>query len=166
VWFTYAYEDFLRQFVSERHSEDSSSPLGLLANVKDKLLSFETGFSVNVLRSYFETNEDLLTEKDFKIIITNLIHALGSVKETDYQNRLCRWLDDDEFSRIGATFSTKVSEIEMFASTNLERFRAQLTDRMRIVRDAEDNSDKIQRLQNLQAKLNEVTEAGDRRDNT
>ena len=54
----------------------------------------------------------------------------------------------------------------MLASTNLERFRAQLTDRMRIVRDAEDNSDKIQRLQNLQAKLNEVTEAGDRRDNT
>jgi len=34
------------------------------------------------------------------------------------------------------------------------------------VSDAEEKSDEIKRLQKLEAKLNEVTEAGDRRDTT
>ena len=88
------------------------------------------------------------------------------VDETNYQNRLCTWFEARRFFRIGATFSTKVSGIDMFASKKLELFRAQLTDKMQTVSDGEETSDDIQQLEHLQAKLNEVTEAGDRRDNT
>ena len=131
----------------------------------DEMIS-EDKYGVNVLRSYFDTSEDFLTKKDFEILIPNLIHALGRVDESNYQNRLCTWLEARRFFRIAATFSTKVSGIDMFASTKLGLFRAQLTDKMQTVSDGEETSDDIQQLEHLQAKLNEVTEAVDRRDNT
>ena len=164
--FTDAYQALLINLVSNPHSEADSELLRLLPSVKTKLIGFDTDFSVNVLRSYFDTSADFLTKKDFEVLIPNLIHALGRVDETNYQNRLCTWLEARRFFRIAATFSTKVTGIDMFASTQLGLFRAQLTDKMQTVSDGEETSDDIQQLEHLQAKLNEVTEAGDRRDNT
>jgi hypothetical protein len=165
VGFTEAYQDLVQKLTSEGDSE-GNRPLGLFAKVKNKLLSFETQFSVNVLRSYFKAKEDFLSGEDFKILIPNLIHALGSVEETDYQNRLCTWLNGNEFSRIEATFSTNVSSVGTFKSTNLGYFRVQLADRIQTATGEEKNSDECQQLEKLQKKLTEVTEASDLLDNT
>ena len=164
--FTEAYQALLINLVSGPHSEADSKPLGLLPSVKTKLIGFDTNLSANVLRSYFDTSEDFLTKKDFEVLIPNLIHALGRVDETNYQNRLCTWLEARRFFRIAATFSTKVTGIDMFASTQLGLFRAQLTDKMQTVSDGEETSDDVQQLEHLQAKLKEVTEAGDRQRKT
>ena len=102
--FTDAYQALLINLVSNPHSEADSELLRLLPSVKTKLIGFDTDFSVDVLRSYFDTSADFLTKKDFEILIPNLIHA----QETTIKIVFARGLKRVDFSELGRRFRRKL----------------------------------------------------------
>lgn len=155
--FTNAYEKIIVNLASQPRSAANSEPLEFLSSVKSKLLDFNTVFSAAVLRAYFGASEDFLSEDDFSILIPNLIHELGSVDVTQFQDRLLNWLQANRFARIETVFSSEIKNLSPFRATSLERFREQLADRIDSHEGVEQANQEIQQLRRLQTRLAALT---------